>query len=98
MRIFSFPPIVSEKSKVLILGTMPGDRSLKLNQYYGHNGNNFWKIIFTICEEPFSPDYEKRKNVLLNNNLALWDVLQACEREGSSDSSHFSMNILELRQ
>jgi hypoxanthine-DNA glycosylase len=87
MKIFSFPPIVNETSKVLILGTMPSERSLKMNQYYGHGGNAFWKIIFNICEEPFSTDYEKRQNVLLKNNLALWDVLQACEREGSSDNA-----------
>lgn len=87
MKIFSFPAIVNENSKVLILGTMPGERSLKLNQYYGHGGNIFWRLIFAIFEEPFSTDYEKRKIVLLKNNLALWDVLQACEREGSSDTA-----------
>lgn len=66
---------------------MPGERSLKLNQYYGHGGNTFWKMIFDICEEPYSSDYEKKKDTLLKNSMALWDVLQACEREGSSDGS-----------
>lgn len=66
---------------------MPGERSLKLNQYYGHGGNLFWKLMFSIFDHPFSNDYEKRKSVLLENNIALWDVLMACEREGSADSA-----------
>jgi hypoxanthine-DNA glycosylase len=66
---------------------MPGERSLKLNQYYGHGGNSFWKLIFSIFDRPFSADYEKREGVLLENNIALWDVLMACEREGSADSA-----------
>jgi hypoxanthine-DNA glycosylase len=66
---------------------MPGERSLKLKQYYGHGGNLFWKLIFSIFDCPFSTDYERRKRVLLENNIALWDVLMACEREGSADSA-----------
>lgn len=66
---------------------MPGEKSLKLNQYYGHGGNTFWKLMFEIFDEPFSTNYENRKSILLKNNIALWDVLQACEREGSSDNS-----------
>ncbi len=87
MKIYSFPPISDKRAKVLILGTMPGERSLKLNQYYGHGGNTFWKLMFTIFEETFSNHYDKRKEMLIRYNIALWDVLQACEREGSSDSS-----------
>jgi hypoxanthine-DNA glycosylase len=87
MRIYSFPPISDKNAKILILGTMPGEMSLKLNQYYGHGGNIFWKIIFSIFGEPFSMDYEIKKNILLKNEIALWDVLKACEREGSSDNA-----------
>lgn len=87
MKIFSFPPISDKDSEILILGTMPGEKSLKLNQYYGHGGNIFWKLIFTIFEEPLSMDYEVKKNILLKNKVALWDVLKACEREGSSDNA-----------
>jgi hypoxanthine-DNA glycosylase len=87
MKIYSFEPISNTKSKVLVLGTMPGEKSLKLKQYYGHGGNSFWKIIFALFDEQFSTDYNKKKDLLLKNNIALWDVLQGCEREGSSDSS-----------
>ncbi|MCR4031492.1 MULTISPECIES: DNA-deoxyinosine glycosylase [Flavobacterium] len=87
MKSFSFAPISSKKSKVLILGTMPGIKSLELNQYYGHAQNNFWKFMFLILNEEFSYDYETRKNLLLQNNIALWDVLQFCDRIGSLDSA-----------
>ncbi len=87
MKSFSFPPIAPEKAKLLILGTMPGTKSLELNQYYGHNQNNFWKFMFTILNEDFSTDYETKKELLVKNNIALWDVLQFCDRVGSLDSA-----------
>ena len=87
MILNSFPSISNNKAKVLILGTMPGVDSLKLNQYYGHNRNAFWKIIFTVFNEPFSIDYDLRKAIILKNNVAVWDVLSACIRKGSLDSA-----------
>jgi TDG/mug DNA glycosylase family protein len=66
---------------------MPSEQSLALQQYYGHPRNAFWKIIFSVFETPFSTDYEQRKSLLLNNRIALWDVLEACVREGSLDSA-----------
>ena len=86
MKIFSFPPILPEDPRVLILGTMPGKRSLELNQYYGHGGNTFWKIMFDLFDMPYDTDYEKKERLLIENNIALWDVLKACIRESSSDS------------
>jgi len=86
-RKIAFPPISNSNSRILILGTMPGDRSLQLQQYYGHGGNHFWKIMFTLFNLPFTKDYEVRKQLLLNNGIALWDVLQTCECEGSSDNN-----------
>ena len=66
---------------------MPGVQSLEKQQYYGHPQNNFWKILFAIFEQPFTADYEVRKNLLLRHRIALWDVLQACIRPGSLDSA-----------
>lgn len=86
MKIYSFPPIINEKSKVLVLGTMPGKRSLELNQYYGHGSNQFWPILFELFVEDFTTDYAARKELVLSKGIALWDVLQACERESSADS------------
>lgn len=87
MKSFSFDPITSKNANILILGTMPGTKSLELNQYYGHKQNNFWKFMFEILNEEFSNDYEKRKELLQKNKIALWDVLQFCDRVGSLDSA-----------
>lgn len=66
---------------------MPGEKSLELQQYYGNRGNQFWKLMFEIFDEPFSINYDERLNLLIKYNIALWDVLQYCEREGSLDSN-----------
>lgn len=87
MKSFSFLPLATSSAKILILGTMPGIKSLEMNQYYGHPQNNFWKFMFLIFNEEFSPDYETKKALLLKNNIALWDVLQFCDRVGSLDSA-----------
>lgn len=87
MKSFSFSPIANNDANILILGTMPGTKSLELNQYYGHSQNNFWKFMFTIFKEDFSTDYETRKSLLQKNKVAVWDVLQFCDRVGSLDSA-----------
>lgn len=87
MKSFSFSPIADNDANILILGTMPGTKSLELNQYYGHNQNNFWKFMFTIFKEDFSNDYATKKALLQKNKIALWDVLQFCDRVGSLDSA-----------
>ncbi|CAM4283560.1 G/U mismatch-specific uracil-DNA glycosylase [Pedobacter westerhofensis] len=83
----AFQPIVNQQCTVLLLGTMPGDRSLRLQQYYGHAGNHFWKLIYTLFGQPLEPDYESRKLFLLEHHIALWDVLESCTCEGSLDSN-----------
>jgi len=83
----AFEPIADASSRILILGTMPGERSLQLQQYYGHAGNHFWKIMFSILERPFSTDYSERIKLLADHRIALWDVLQNCEGIGSSDNA-----------
>lgn len=85
-RISSFPPIISEGSKILILGSVPGVKSLEMQQYYAHPQNQFWKIIFKLFEEDFTADYQKRTEIIRKNNIALWDVIDSCEREGSLDT------------
>jgi len=84
--VYSFPPIADLHSKVLILGTMPGKESLRRHAYYAHPQNAFWKILFTLFTHPFSTNVEVRKEVLLQNGIALWDVLQTCTRPSSLDA------------
>lgn len=87
MQSYSFEPIASPNASILILGTMPGIKSLELGQYYGYKQNNFWKILFTIFKEELTDDYEAKKEFILKNNLAVWDVLKYCDRIGSLDSA-----------
>ena len=87
MRIHSFPSLSNPEATVLLLGTMPGVQSLAMNQYYGHPRNNFWKLLHAIFEEQLSIDYNQKKEMLQRNKIAVWDVLQACERQGSLDSA-----------
>ena len=86
MRINSFPPIVDDNSKILILGSMPGAKSLEMNQYYAFAQNQFWKIMFHLFDAEFSDDYGTRINFIKQNKIALWDVIESCERKGSLDT------------
>jgi hypoxanthine-DNA glycosylase len=81
----AFPPIIDKDCVLLILGTMPGERSIQLQQYYGHQSNQFWKIMFSLFSLPVSDNYEERKQLLLDHHIALWDVLSHCEGQGSAD-------------
>ncbi|WP_333600855.1 DNA-deoxyinosine glycosylase [Flavobacterium sp.] len=87
MKIYSFPYIANSNAKVLILGTMPGVQSLAIGEYYGNPRNHFWRILFALCHETYSTHYDEKQKLLLKNRIALWDVLQACERKGSLDSA-----------
>lgn len=82
----AFDPVVSKKSKILLLGTMPGERSLLLQEYYGNKGNQFWRLLFTVFNKEPEPDYAQKIKFLDDHDIALWDMLQYCEREGSLDS------------
>ncbi|WP_261512693.1 DNA-deoxyinosine glycosylase [Chryseobacterium paludis] len=85
-RISSFPPLIDIQSEILILGSIPGVKSLEMQQYYAHPQNKFWKIIFELFGEDFTEDYTKRMETLKKHHIALWDVIDSCERKGSLDS------------
>lgn len=87
MKIVSFSPIVSENATVLILGSMPGETSLRRQQYYAYPRNAFWYIMGHICGASMELSYEERVRRLQKAGIALWDVVQHCEREGSLDSN-----------
>jgi len=82
----SFPPIARSDAHVLILGSMPGVVSLAAGQYYAHPRNAFWPIMGALYGARPGLAYGKRIACLKRHGVALWDVLQACEREGSLDA------------
>jgi hypoxanthine-DNA glycosylase len=82
-----FPAIASRQARVLILGSMPGARSLAAGRYYAHPHNAFWHILGALCGFSPSAPYRERTRQLRAHGIALWDVLLSCERAGSLDSS-----------
>lgn len=85
-RVRSFPPLSLLTAKVLLLGSMPGKASLEAGQYYAHPRNAFWPLMEALLGIPTTWSYEKRTMELMNQGIAVWDVLQACSRPGSLDS------------
>ncbi|MDN3692187.1 DNA-deoxyinosine glycosylase [Chryseobacterium tructae] len=85
-RISSFQPLIDDQSEILILGSIPGVKSLEMQEYYAHPQNKFWKIIMELLNEEFTEDYAKRIESLKKHHIALWDVIDSCERKGSLDS------------
>ena len=84
----SFAPIINDNSRVLILGSLPGAKSLEMRQYYADPRNQFWYILYaTFGFEAPDADYEKRVAFILSHGLALWDVIQSAERNGSLDKN-----------
>ena len=84
----SFNPSIDNNSRILILGSMPGVKSLEMCQYYAHPQNRFWKVMGAVCNEPKLQefDYILKLKTLLKNNIALWDTIKTCKRLGSLDS------------
>jgi hypoxanthine-DNA glycosylase len=81
-----FGPVADDRSRVLILGSMPGVASLEKHQYYGHPRNAFWPIMGELFGARPEIDYPLRLQRLLDRHVALWDVLMSCHRPGSLDA------------
>ncbi|MDR3219301.1 MAG: DNA-deoxyinosine glycosylase [Dysgonamonadaceae bacterium] len=83
----SFAPVYDTETRMLILGTLPGAKSLAYNEYYGDPRNRFWRIIAEITNYKLPESYAEKKQMLLENNIGLWDVVREANREGSLDSA-----------
>ena len=82
----SFAPVIHEQAQTLVLGSMPGQASLDAGQYYAHPRNLFWRFPAEVLGVEVPTDYRQRLQLLAHFRVALWDVLQHCERAGSLDS------------
>ena len=80
-------PVYNENSKILILGSFPSEASRLSGFYYGHKQNRFWRVLSAVCKKPLPVSKEEKIKFLLDNNIALWDVIASCTVTGSSDSS-----------
>jgi len=74
---------------------MPGEESLRENEYYANSRNTFWKILAKLFEFGSDAGYEERTKILTKNKIALWDVIQSCKRQGSLDSAIDNATITE---
>lgn len=80
-------PILNKNIKILILGSLPSDESIKQQKYYAKSSNDFWKLISKVLNINFvNMDYRNKIETLLNNNIGLWDVFKESIRKGSLDS------------
>lgn len=82
-----FPPVIDERARTLILGSFPSAQSLVAGQYYANPRNAFWSITGELFGFDAAAPYDRRLAELQSHGIALWDVLHACRRRGSSDSA-----------
>lgn len=88
VRLAGLPPVIAPDTRVIVLGSFPGAASLAAGQYYAHPRNQFWRLISAVVGEDLAAlPYSERLPRLLAHRFGLWDVLGACEREGSLDAS-----------
>lgn len=80
------PPQIPKRARVLMLGSFPGEESLRQSQYYAHPRNQFWRLMGDILDEPLTGlPYSERLRRLAKRDVGVWDIITGCEREGSLD-------------
>jgi hypoxanthine-DNA glycosylase len=88
IRKSSFPPVVAPDTRVLILGSLPGERSLAEQRYYAHPQNLFWRLVGDVIGRDLEAlDYEARLAALLEAKIGLWDTVASAQRNGSLDAA-----------
>ena len=87
MVIHNIPPVYDENSRILILGSFPSVKSREQAFFYGHPQNRFWKMLAAVLNSEKPQTVTEKKALLLQNGIALWDVISSCEIDGSADAS-----------
>ena len=94
----AFDPVVDANTRLLILGSLPGDASLRAGQYYGHPRNAFWRLIGGVIGRDIAAvPYEERLAALRTAGIGLWDVIASAERSGSLDAAIRQPEAADLR-
>ena len=83
----TFGPIYDRDCEILILGSFPSVKSREMQFYYGHPQNRFWRVLAFVLNAEVPNTIEEKKQILLNNHIAVWDVIASCSISGSSDTS-----------
>lgn len=87
MEFHTIEPVYDEHSEILILGSFPSVKSREAQFFYGHPQNRFWGVVSAVMGEECPQTTREKKEFLLRNHIAVWDVIASCDIEGSSDSS-----------
>ncbi len=85
--IHNIDPVFDERSEILILGSFPSVKSREQQFFYGHKQNRFWRVMAQVLDCEIPETIEQKRLMLLENHVALWDVIASCEIEGSADAS-----------
>ena len=85
--VHPIPPLYDENSRILILGSFPSVKSREAAFFYGHPQNRYWAVVAKILGEKKPETVEEKREMMLKNGIAMWDVIASCEIKGSSDSS-----------
>lgn len=96
MTSYPFLPLYNKDSKILILGSFPSVKSREQKFFYGHPQNRFWKVISSVFEYNEPKNIEEKKHLLLENGIALWDVIASCEIIGSADSTIKNVKVNDI--
>lgn len=96
--VHPFPPLYDDRSRILILGSLPSVKSREQMFFYGHPQNRFWKVMSAVLGEALPTTIEEKKQMLLKHRIALWDTIYSCDIIGSSDSSIKNVTPTDLRQ
>ena len=93
----AFPPSVDEATRLLILGSLPGDASIRQGEYYAHRGNAFWALMGDVLGEDLrATPYALRLKRLRAHGVGLWDVIESADRQGSLDSAIRAAELRDL--
>lgn len=98
MEYHNINPVYDKDSKILILGSFPSVKSRESQFFYGHPQNRFWKVISALTGTSLPQTVEDKRKMLINNNIAVWDVIASCDIEGSSDSSIKNVVVNDLSE
>ena len=85
--VHEISPVYDTRSRILILGTMPSPKSRETGFFYGHPQNRFWRVMASILKSPLPQTVEEKRMLMLENRIALWDVLHSCTIVGAGDAS-----------
>lgn len=89
-------PLVCPGPIVLVLGSLPGDESIRRQEYYGNPRNMFWRVLASVFKDIIPMDYPEKKAFLAKHHVALWDVFASAQREGSLDANIREISINDI--